>query len=671
MIRSVCGYCGVGCGLEFDEKKLVGDLTYPINEGVVCAKGVSELMTMQTPTRLLRPYVRKDFNSAWEKVSWELPLDLIVNKIKKSDPQKIGIYLSGQLLTEDYYVANKLGKGFIGTNNVDTNSRMCMASAVVGYEKALGLDYVPVRMEDLNRCNLLIIIGANPAEAHVVFSNRIKQAKKSGMKVVVIDPRYTETAAYADLYLPIRPGADIDFLNLVALRLITDNHIDHQFLENSVNGYDTYLKKIKKQPKTKLLKRTGLTKAQFEVFMKLFYENENIISAWTMGLNQSVQGVDKNLAVINLHLLTGKINSPGNGPFSLTGQPNAMGGREVGGLATTLAVHLGFDTESIQKVSSFWQTDKISDQVGLTAFEMIEAAERGELDLLIICHTDPIYHLPNRKRVEAAFEKIDMVVEINAYEDSESAKFAHIRLPATPWGEKEGTQTNMDRTVTKQEKLTRRSIDCKDDWEIFTLIGQKLGFSSAFDYQHPKEIFNEYKEMTRLSRKGHLNLYESDYDALREKPFIWGEKLYKEQGFLTPNHKASLHFIENLRLSETTNLKYPYMLITGRIKDQWHSTTKTGVVRQLLRHKKLSFVEINSSDAKVEGIKSGDIVDVMTARGTLSLSAVVTDAIREKTLFIPVTERKINYLTTDLLDHESKQPDYNQNAAAILKRIST
>lgn len=665
MIKSVCGYCGVGCGLEFDEKKLIGDITYPINEGLVCAKGVSELMTMQTPSRLLRPHVRSNIETNFQTIAWDIALDIITDKLKKTDPNKIGFYLSGQLLTEDYYVANKLVKGFIGTNNVDTNSRTCMASAVVGYKKSLGVDYVPVRMNDLAFCNLLILIGANPAEAHVVFSNKIKKAKKNGLKVVVIDPRFTESAEYADLHLPIRVGTDLDFLNLVALRLIDDGKVDNGFLVNHVDGYESYLKKIKKLPKTKLLKRTGLGKKEFESFMALFYENENIISAWTMGLNQSVQGVDKNLALINLHLLTGKINKKGNGPFSLTGQPNAMGGREVGGLATMLAVHLGFEEESIQKVSNFWNTDKIQNRPGLTAFEMIEAAERGELEVLIISHTDPVYHLPNRHRVEKALKNIPLIVEINAYEDSESAKFAHIRLPATPWGEKEGTQTNMDRTITKQEKLTRRSIDCKDDWEIFTLIGQKLGFDDAFSFSSPKEVFEEYKEMTRLSQNGHINIYEADFDKLSQEAFIWGEGLYENHQFLTPNGKANIIFVENLRKSEQTSLKYPFLLITGRIRDQWHSGTKTGFVDKLKKHKPIRFVEINSIDAKALGIVSGDMVEIATKRGKIFSEAVVTERIREKTIFMPVTQRDINYLTNDLLDPDSKEPDYNHNAAKI------
>ena len=671
MIKSVCGYCGVGCGLEFDSKKLVGDIAYPTNEGLVCSKGVSELHTIDTATRLLRPHMRST-GGAMEMipVEWDLAVETIVHKIRSTEPQRIGFYLSGQLLTEDYYVANKLGKGFLGTNNVDTNSRTCMSSAVVAYKRIFGVDYVPVRMDDIEVCDLLILAGANTAEAHVVFNNKIKKAKKRGLKTVVIDPRRTETAEQADLHLPIRPGSDIDFFNLVAERLIQDARIDTAFIQNHVEGFESYLKKIKKIAKTKLFKRCGLSKEQLEAFMQLFYESENIISAWTMGLNQSVQGVDKNMALINLHLLTGKLNKPGNGPFSLTGQPNAMGGREVGGLSTMLAVHLDFDEESIRKVGAFWKTENISSEPGLTAFELIEAAEQKKLDLLIICHTDPVYHLPNRKRVEAAMKKIPFVVEINAYDNSETKPFAHLRLPAAPWGEKEGTQTNMDRTVTRQEKLTRKSIDCKPDWEIFAMIGQKLGFVTAFNYKNAGEIFDEYKEMTKLSKEGHLNLYDLDNESLVNGSFVWGEKLFEDHRYYTETGKANLFFVENERQSEAASLEYPFILLTGRIRDQWHSGTKTAFVDKLLKHKPLSFIEINTADAALLKISDGDDVKVSTRRGSLVLKAKLTDSIREKTLFVPVTERKINYLTNDLLDPHSKEPDFNHSAAVIQKMLT-
>ncbi|KAB7885917.1 molybdopterin oxidoreductase family protein [Poseidonibacter ostreae] len=661
MIKSVCGYCGVGCGLEFEENKLIGDVVYPTNEGKLCSKGISELISIQTPTRLLRPHIREDINTEYKVTSWEDAISTIANKIKKTSKEKIGFYLSGQLLTEDYYIANKLGKGFIGTNNVDTNSRTCMSSAVSAHKKAFGIDYVPVRMEDVHIADLLILAGANTAEAHVVFHNRIKKAKKAGLKIIVIDPRFTDTAKIADLHLPLKPNSDIDFFNLVSKRIIDEGLVDEEFIKTHVNNYELLKNKFKRIPVTKMLKRTGLTKEQFEEFWLLYKSSENIISAWTMGLNQSSQGVDKNLALINTHLLSGKIFKAGNGPFSLTGQPNAMGGREVGGLSTMLAVHLGFDSESIKKVSQFWNTKKIDKNVGLTATQMLDA----NLDVLIICHTDPVYHLPNRNKVEELIKKIPMVVEMNAYENSETSDFAHIKLPAAPWGEKEGTQTNLDRTVTKQEKLTRSSIDCKADWEIFQLLAQELGFKNEFNYSSSQEIFEEFQEMTKLNP--HLNMSETSYSKLKEEPFIWGEKIRKNKEFFTENKKANLHFVQNKLLSEKANLIYPLILLTGRTRDQWHSGTKTNLPRTLLKFKDLNFCEIHPKNAKAFDIKDGDFIKISSRRGEIESKALITDSIREDTIFIPVSHREINYLTNDLLDKESLQPDYNHSAVKIEK----
>jgi len=661
MIKSVCGYCGVGCGIEYEEDKLIGDVTYPSNEGKLCSKGISELISLDTPSRLLRPHIRESIDEAYRISTWEESLSTITNKIQNTQKDKIGIYLSGQLLTEDYYIANKLAKGFLGTNNVDTNSRTCMSSAVVAYKKAIGADYVPVRMNDIFHADLLILIGANTAEAHVVFHNQIKKAKKKGLKIVVIDPRYTDTAKVADLHLPIKVGSDIDLLNLVAKKLIDENLYNKEYVANHINNFELLQNKFKRIPTTKMLKRTGLTQEQFDSFFELFISNENIISGWTMGLNQSVQGVDKNLALLNLHLLTGKIFKKGNGPLSLTGQPNAMGGREVGGLSTMLAVHLGFDKESIEKVSKFWKTDKIDNKPGYTATQMMEA----NLDVLIICHTDPVYHLPNRNRVEKLIQNIPLVVEINAYENSETAKFAHIRLPATPWGEKEGTQTNLDRTITKQAKLTRRSIDCKPDWEIFQLLAQKLGFKDAFNFTSTKEIFEEFQEMTKLNN--YMDIHKLDYDAIGETPFIWGENI---KNFLTPDKKGNLFFVENKLLSEKTNLEFPFLLLTGRTRDQWHTGTKTNLPATLLKFKELNFCELHPNDAKRLNIQDGEVIQVTSRRGTLKTKALITNTILEKTIFIPISNREINYLTNDLLDKESLEPDYNHSAVKIEQIIA-
>jgi ferredoxin-nitrate reductase len=661
MIKSVCGYCGVGCGLEYDKSALIGDITYPTNEGKVCSKGISELISIQTPTRLLRPHIRKNINSEYKITNWEDAIEKIANKIKNTPKEKIGFYLSGQLLTEDYYIANKLAKGFINTNNVDTNSRTCMASAVVGYKKSIGADFVPVRMDDIFDTDLLILTGANTAEAHVVFHNKIKKAKKKGLKVVVIDPRFTDTAKIADLYLPIKVGSDIDFFNLLSKRIIDEEFHDKKFVENKLNNFELLKNKFKRVPVTKMLKRTGLTKEQFEKFWNLYKESQNIITAWTMGLNQSVQGVDKNLALLNTHLLTGKIFRKGNGPLSLTGQPNAMGGREVGGLSTMLAVHLGFDDESIKKVEEFWDTKGIQNKAGLTATQMIEA----NLDVLIVCHTDPIYHLPNRNKSEELIQKIPFIVEINAYENSETSKYSHIRLPAAPWGEKEGTQTNLDRTITKQEKLTRVSIDCKPDWEIFQLIANELGYKKEFDYKSAKDIFQEYQEMTKLNN--YMDIHKANWEELSQKPFIWGENI---KDFLTPDKKGNLFFVENRLLSEKISLQFPFILLTGRTRDQWHSGTKTNLPQTLLKYKELNFCEINSEDAKNLNIIDGDEIKIISKRGEILSKALITDNINQKTIFVPISNRDVNYLTNDLCDKESLEPDYNHSAVKIEKILS-
>lgn len=667
-IKSVCGYCGVGCGIEFNETRLIGDVGYPINEGLLCAKGISELQSIQTSSRLLHPYVRNTIEEEFKEINWDMALGILANKIKNTAPSKLAFYLSGQLMSEDYYVANKLAKGFLGCSNVDTNSRTCMASAVVGHIKAYGVDYVPVCSDDVEDADLLMLIGANPAEAHVVFFNKVKKLLKNGLKMVVIDPRKTLSAEYATLFLQIKPGSDLDLLNAIAKRIISDDKIlDHPFMALHVEGFKAYKAHLAKLAITKLLKRCGISSSQFEELMQLIYENPKLITAWTMGVNQSIQGVDKNLAIHNLHLITGKINQKGCGPFSLTGQPNAMGGREVGGLATMLAVHLGFDEDSIAKVKTFWDAPYMATHNGLTAMEIFEQAHLGEIETLIICHTDPIYHLPNRHRMEEAIQKIPFVVEINAYKDSETSVYTHMRLPASPWGEKEGTQTNMERIISKQEMLTRRSIDSLPDWQIFTKLAQRLGFEDAFPYTHPKEIFNEYKEMTRLSPKGHLNVYACDYDTLREKPFQWGEKLFEREGFFTPNHKAKLHVVENLKLSEAPSKEFPLILLTGRTRDQWHSGTKTGFVPSLLKHKPLEFVEINTHDAKEHKISTDDLVEISSLRGNIVAKAIVNDTLLQGVVFVPVTHRGVNYLTNDVYDPLSKEPDYNHACVKITK----
>ncbi len=664
VLNTKCAYCGVGCGIEVESEKLRGQKTHPTNSGELCMKGATLLETRKMDHRLLRPLYRKQLSDDFQEIGWDRAIDLLVSTIASTPPDRQAYYLSGQLLTEDYYVANKFVKGFVGTNNVDTNSRTCMSSAVMAYKKSLGADYVPVTMEDVYHADLLFIIGGNPAEAHPILFNHIKKARKDGLKIVVADPRRTMTASHADLFLQLQVGSDIDLLNALSNALIRNGRIDSAFIEEHTNGYEAFRERIMEVDLSRSIGEAGISEQDFSELVRLFRESENIVSMWTMGLNQSAQGVDKILSLINIHLITGTIGKPGNGPFSLTGQPNAMGGREVGGMATMVAVHLDFDPESVRKVSEFWGTDRIRNRKGLTALEMFDAAERDEIDLMMVLNTDPVYHLPNRSRIEKAIGKISLVVDVNAYRYSQTASHAHMLLPAAPWGEKEGVQTNMDRIITKVDRLFPAMGEARQEWEIFRLLAEKLGWN-GFGYSRSEEIFDEYKQMTRLSPDGHLDISGLSYEELEKGPVRWGENLLENGTFFTKDRKANILFTENRHLSEARSGEFPFILITGRTRDLWHSGMITSRIERLRKFKQESFVELNPDDAALFGIGEGDPVAVSTKRGEIVVPASISPDIRKGVLFIPVTDTRINYLTNDLLDPHSLQPDYNHNAARI------
>jgi ferredoxin-nitrate reductase len=632
---TVCGYCGVGCGLEadLDKLKISGNSNHITNGGLLCSKGSSQLKFI-AKDRVLKPLFRKNIDDQFSHISWNDALEIISSKIKKTAPDKIGFYLSGQLLNEDYYLANKLAKGFIKTNHVDTNSRTCMASAVVGYKKSLGLDFVPVTQNDAIESDLFILIGSNIAESHIVFSQKIKSARKRGLKVIVIDPRNTKTADFGDLHIKIKSGKDLFFLNAVSKRLFELGEFNPNI---ELIGYEDYLKKLEEVDVLQSLSVAGVSEDDFNQFLDFWVSSNNIVSSWTMGINQSVNGVASNLAIINLHLLTGKIFLPKNGPLSLTGQPNAMGGREVGGLATTLAVHLDYTSENVKKVEEFWDTSEIPQKSGLTAFEMVE---NGNLDLLLVSHTDPVFHLPNRNLIEEKFREIDFVVELNSYQNSETSKFAHLILPASPFGEKLGTQTNLDRVVNLQTTLFPKSGESLQDWEIFAKIGEKLGFGDKFNFRNSEEVFEEYKRMTKLSPD--IDIWKTSYEELKNEPFRWGEN-FKFQ-------KANLIFPQFLDLSERVSDNYPLQLLTGRLSNSWHSGTKVET--------DANFVQISEEDSERYNLKSGNMVKISSRYGDVTLKVDVSKSLEKGYIFIPMHFRGVNYLTNSLLDPFSKEPDY-------------
>jgi len=647
-MNSVCSYCGVGCGFEIGDK-LKPKKDYPSNKGLICKKG--SLSDKVVNNRLLKPLYRENKDKEFREITYNEAINIISKKLKHTTPQKTGFYLSGQLLNEDYYIANKLAKGFINTNNVDTNSRTCMASAVVAYKKILGSDYVPLTMQDALQTELYILVGSNIAEAHIVFFNQVKKAKKNGLKIIVIDPRYTKTAKIADLYIPITPGGDTYFFLAVAKRFLDDNLINYKFLKQKINFNKNYFEELQKIDIKENLKIAGVSEKEFEEFIKLWKENQNIVGSWTMGLNQSSEGVEKNISFINLFILTGKFFKPKNGALSLTGQPNAMGGREVGGLATTLAVHLDYTPQNIKKVEKFWNTSNIPTQIGLTADEMIK---KGNLDFLLIAHTDPVYHLPNRNETENKIKAIDFVVEFNAFMGSESSKFANLVIPVAPWGEKEGTQTNLDRLITLLQPFKEKKA--KQDFEVFCDIAKNMNFN-GFDFESAKEVFNEYKEMTKLSPD--MNIYECKYDELKTKPFRWGENLDEA---LTPNKKANLLWVKPQNRSYKTNEKYPFILVTTRLANHWHSMSKT---KQVIKDE-VEFVEMNEEDMLSLGIKENEIVKVKSEYGKVKLKVKIAN-IKKGVVNIPMHFLGVNYLTNGILDPISKEPDYNMTRVRIEK----
>ena len=631
-MNSVCSYCGVGCGFEIDER-IIGDKNYPSNKGLICKKG--SLSHKVNSNRLTYPLFRESKDDEFREISYEKAIEIIANKLKKTEPLKTGFYLSGQMLNEDYYVANKLAKGFLKTPNVDTNSRTCMASAVVAMKKVWGSDYVPLTMEDAINSDLVIFAGSNAAETHIVFFNQIKRKR---LKLIVIDPRLTKTAKQADLYIQINPGSDTNFFLSAAKGLMEAGAFDKEVL-NKINVEEGYFEKLKKIDIDKNLKKAGVDKETFNKFIEMFIKNKNVAGCWSMGLNQSSEGVEKNIAFINLFILTGKIFKDKNGPLSLTGQPNAMGGREVGGLATTLAVHLDYTKENVKKVEEFWKVSNMPTAPGLTADEMIK---KGNLEFLLVMHTDPVYHLPNRNLTEKKFREIDFVAEVNAYKDSETSKFANLIIPAAPFGEKSGTQTNLDRLITKQNPFRKKTQ--KQDYEILCDIARALGFR-GFDYKNSDEVFREYKEMTKMS--------DMDIFKAEKFPFRWGENL-KDLS------RINLLWAEPKNKTPKPNKEYPFVLVTSRIANHWHSMSKTAQVID----DEVEYIEMNEEDMKMLGLSKCERVKVVSEFGEVVLP-VKKALLKKGVVNIPMHFRSVNYLTHNFLDPLSKEPDYNTTRVKI------
>lgn len=691
--KTTCSYCGVGCGMIVKKDtrgrlKVEGDPNHPVNKGMLCSKGLNLNHVVQdTSDRLLHPMMRWSRNHPMEQVNWDTALDraaaVFKSIIKKHGPDSVGFYVSGQCTTEEYYLANKLTKGFLGTNNIDTNSRLCMSSAVVGYKKALGEDVVPISYDDIELADCFMISGANPAWCHPILFRRLEQHKEENpnTKIIVVDPRRTQTCSIADLHLQLKPGTDIVLFNAISRRIIENGHAQHTFIENHTEGFVDFRKMVMSTSLTEAAQICGVPLKDIRLAANYIGESKGFISMWAMGLNQSVIGVDKNLALLNISLLTGQIGKPGAGPFSLTGQPNAMGGREVGGMANLLAAHKS-QSNPIHRaeVAKFWGVNDLPSEPGLTATQMFEAMASGKLKAIWIICTNPLVSLPDARKMEKALEHARFVVVQDISNRSDTAAYADLLLPAAGWLEKEGTMTNSDRRISYLPKVVDAPGTAKPDAEILWSFAKKMGFH-GFDYQSVAEVYDEH---CRLTKGTNIDISGLSHNRLKkEGTFQWPvpydnhkgtPRLFEDKQFYTNSKKAFFNLPISIKnQSEPVDTNFPLILTTGRLRDQWHTMTRTGKVNKLKTHRPFPFLEISPVDARMRNLSDGELAVVESRRGQVRVKVRITDTIRDKVVFLPMHWGKklnndfsrANNLTNNLLDNYSKQPDFKYTAVQI------
>ncbi|MFA6087743.1 molybdopterin-dependent oxidoreductase [Mucilaginibacter sp.] len=690
---TVCCYCGVGCGIVVNKERngaitVLGDQDHPVNKGMLCSKGLNLHYTVNDKSdRLLYPQMRYNKSMPLQQVSWDEALDrtaaVFKTFIDKYGPDSVAFYASGQCLTEEYYVVNKLMKGFIGSNNIDTNSRLCMSSAVAAYKIALGEDAVPVCYDDIELADCFFITGGNPAWCHPILWRRVEAHKAANphVKIIVVDPRITDTCAIADLHLPINPGTDITLNYAIGRLLIENGDIDIDFINNHAEGFEQYSNLVFKKTLSELAQICGVSESSIRLAAKYIGEAKGFITMWTMGLNQSAIGVNKNLSLINLNLITGHIGKPGSGPFSLTGQPNAMGGREVGGLANLLPAHRELNNPiHREEVQKFWGGSIIQPKPGLTATEMFEALNDGRLKAIWIMCTNPLTSLPNVRLAEEALKKAKFVVVQEISNKPETLAYADVILPAAAWAEKEGTMTNSERRISYLNKIIEPPGEALPDAEIICRFARKMGYK-GFDFENPAAI---YAEHAKLTAKTNIDISGLSYAILKENKTVqWPykkksrtqgtQRLFTDKLFYTPSKKATISAVPDILTSEKPDNDYPFILTTGRIRDQWHTMSKTGKVNKLNQHYKQAFVEIHPADAACLQINEADIVTISSRRGEVQVQAKLSAQIKPGVVFLPMHWGKVlnndlnrtNNVTNDLIDPISKEPDFKYCAVNV------
>lgn len=697
-VKTICPYCGTGCGILLNMEggrvaSISGDPDSTVNRGNLCFKGIHLHETLSATDRLLYPQVRRSLDDPFEQVSMDAALEsgaaTFARIIREHGPDAVAFYVSGQLLTEDYYVFNKLMKGFIGSNNIDSNSRLCMSSAVAAYKRAFGVDGPPACYDDIEEAGSLFIIGANPAYTHPMLFKRMEKAKEArpDMKIMVADPRRTDTAAIADLHLMLRPGADVALLQAMLNVLIWEDMLDSEFIEKHTAGFGPAYNHAMGMTPKKAAAICGIDPVDI-VRAAHWFGKGPTLSLWTMGMNQSTSGTDKNNALINLHLATGQIGKPGCGPFSLTGQSNAMGGREVGGMSNMLPAHrdLG-NAEDRAEVAGFWGVGSISDKPGLSALELFDAVNSGKVKAIWIVCTNPAVSMPDSTFVERALKKAELVMVSDAFHPTDTTNLAHIVLPAASWGEKEGTATNAERCISHIKQALPYPGEAIPDWRIASIFAQKLGrhlgkeWSQSFGYTGPEEIFDEHR---RTTEGRDCDITGISYSFLDEKgpqqwPFPEGtaggtKRLYTDHKFHTSDGRARFIDMQYRPPAEQTDNDFPLSLITGRIRDQWHTMTRTGGVPALMQELPIPHLFINPKDASFRGIREGDLALVKSRRGRVISPVKTTSDMREGVVFFPMhwgdmTARagRANTLIKSIVDPLSKEPELKHAAVQVEK----
>ncbi|MCL1475255.1 molybdopterin oxidoreductase family protein [Argonema antarcticum] len=685
--KTLCPYCGVGCGLEVSPPavagkpvnrdsqgypmwKVQGDRTHPSSHGMVCVKGATIAESLNKD-RLLYPMMRESLDRPFQRVTWDEALNAIVNRIQTvrftQGPEAICMYGSGQFQTEDYYIAQKLIKGCLGINNFDANSRLCMSSAVAGYIQSFGSDGPPCCYDDLELTDCAFLIGTNTAECHPIIFNRLRKHHKKNngkVKMIVVDPRRTATAEAADLHLAIKPGTDIDLMNGMAHLLMRWGYINAVFIDECTSGFPAYADVIRQYTPEIVARKCGIRVDDLETAARYWGESQRVLSMWSMGVNQSSEGTAKVRTIINLHLMTGQIGKPGSGPFSLTGQPNAMGGREAGGLAHLLpGYRVVKNAQHRSEVEKFWglPEGRISPTAGLSAWEMITGLEAGEVGFYWVAATNPAVSMPDLERTKKALLRSPFTVSQDAYYPTEMADYSHVLLPAAQWGEKTGIMTNSERRVTLCSAFRNAPGEARADWEIFAEVGRRLGFAEQFKFANSAEVYAEFVQLTRgrpcdMTGISHERLitegpqqWPCPEEGAREegenlpttqnslpKTQETSSRLYTDLSFHTPDGRARFGAYHSRGLAEPPDPDYPFVLTTGRLYGHWHTQSRTGRIDKIRQMHPNPFIEIHPRDAGKLGIEDESWVEVRSRRGMARFPAKVTQAIAPGTVFVPM-----------------------------------